>query len=264
MNCQEAREAFVERLTGRVDAERSSEIDRHLAGCAECRAETDRLRDVWTELGQLGVPAGTGAGSRLGQLIAARSRGNAGVGGFRASRGRRLLTLGSMVAASLLMGVVVGRGLLTRPRAEPPAGSVPSTAGDARGAGAATSVPNAASSGRRDQYVLLLHGPARRPAVTAAQAAADSATEASLIAEYRVWAMGLRDSGALLLGAKLADAPLTILTSGTSRDLSPNTDDALGGFFLIQADSAEAFRIARDCPHLRHGGTVEVRRIQPT
>ena len=262
MNCQEAREAFVERLTGPVDAERSSEIDRHLAGCAGCRAETDRLREVWTELGQLGVPAGTGAGSRLGQLIEAR--GNAGVGGFGESRGRRLLTFGSMVAASLLMGVVVGRGLLTRPRAEPPAGSVPSTAVGAQGTGAATSVPNAASPGRLDQYVLLLHGPARRPAVTQAQAAADSATEAGLISEYRAWAAGLRDSGALLLGAKLADAPLTVLTSSTSRDLSPNTDDALGGFFLIQADSAEAFRIARDCPHLRHGGTVEVRRIQPT
>ena len=36
-------------------------------------------------------------------------------------------------------------------------------------------------------------------------------------------------------------------------------------FFIIQAaDSAEAYRIARDCPHLRHGGTIQLRRIEPT
>jgi hypothetical protein len=37
------------------------------------------------------------------------------------------------------------------------------------------------------------------------------------------------------------------------------------GFFLVRAgDLAEAERIARDCPHLRHGGEVALRPVDPT
>jgi predicted anti-sigma-YlaC factor YlaD len=63
---------------------------------------------------------------------------------------------------------------------------------------------------------------------------------------------------------ELADDPLTMLTATGATQMPRNTPDELGGFFLIQADPAEAFRIARECPHLRYGGTVQVRRIQPT
>jgi len=66
------------------------------------------------------------------------------------------------------------------------------------------------------------------------------------------------------MAEKLASDPLTMLTPTGSTELPHDTADELGGFFLIQADSAEAFRIARECPHLKHGGTVQVRRIQPT
>jgi hypothetical protein len=75
--------------------------------------------------------------------------------------------------------------------------------------------------------------------------------------------MRLRDSGALVIAEKLA-GPVTMLTAAGAMQMPRDTTDELGGFFLIQADSAEAFRIARDCPHLRHGGSVQVRRIQPT
>jgi hypothetical protein len=37
------------------------------------------------------------------------------------------------------------------------------------------------------------------------------------------------------------------------------------GFFLIRArDHAQAEAIARDCPHLRHGGGVAVHEVDPT
>ena len=88
--------------------------------------------------------------------------------------------------------------------------------------------------------------------------------EQAIVAEYRAWAIGLRNSGALVMAEKLADDPLTMLTANGTTQMPGNTADELGGFFLIQADSAEAFRIARDCPHLKHGGTVQVRRIEPT
>jgi hypothetical protein len=55
-----------------------------------------------------------------------------------------------------------------------------------------------------------------------------------------------------------------MLSASGATEMPRGTADELGGFFLIQADSAEAYRIARECPHLRHGGTVQVRRIQPT
>ena len=85
------------------------------------------------------------------------------------------------------------------------------------------------------------------------------------MAEYRSWAMRLRASGALVMAEKLADDPVTLLTATGASELPHNSADELGGFFLVQvADSAEAFRIARECPHLRHGGTVQVRRIVPT
>ena len=76
--------------------------------------------------------------------------------------------------------------------------------------------------------------------------------------------MRLRDSGALVTAEKLAANPVTMLSASGATEMPRGTADELGGFFLIQADSAEAYRIARECPHLRHGGTVQVRRIQPT
>jgi hypothetical protein len=50
------------------------------------------------------------------------------------------------------------------------------------------------------------------------------------------------------------------LPAGTAGD-APR----VSGFFLIRAGSLdEAEAIARDCPHLRHGGRVLVRDVDPT
>ena len=94
---------------------------------------------------------------------------------------------------------------------------------------------------------------------------ADSAAEQAVVAEYKAWAGRLAASGVLVAGEKLADEPITRLAANGASEMPRYTADELGGFFIIQAaDSAEAFRIARDCPHLKHGGTVQVRRIEPT
>ncbi len=43
------------------------------------------------------------------------------------------------------------------------------------------------------------------------------------------------------------------------------TKEVLGGFFLISAESYDdAIQICRDCPHLRFGGTIELRQIELT
>src|SRR5688572_1683428 len=237
MDCERVREDFVERLTGSLDPARSKAVDEHIAGCVACRAETGRMRDMWTELGTLGVPAASGAASRVERLIDARSR-HAGspVPPARGRSASRIALSAVALAASLAIGVLVGRGF--SPESSDPA----------------VSPPIAAANGKQ-QYVLLLHGPARTVATTAAQAAADSATERALVAEYSEWAGRLAAEGALVGGEKLADEPLTMLTSNGTVDTPRFTADELGGFFIIQAaDSAEAYRIARDCPHLKHGG----------
>jgi hypothetical protein len=246
MECERVREDFVERLTGTLDAERSRTIDQHLAGCASCRAETERMREMWAELATLRVPAPGGAGGRVARLIGARASSESRAAASRPSRVPRVLASTGALAAALVVGALAGRQSAHRP-GEPVAIR-----------------PNADAVQPKERYVLLLHGPARTAPLTPAQAAADSAAEQAIVSEYRAWAMRLRDSGALVMAEKLADDPLTMLTAAGTTQMPRNTPEELGGFFLIQADSAEAFRIARECPHPRHAGTVQVRRIQPT
>jgi hypothetical protein len=81
-----------------------------------------------------------------------------------------------------------------------------------------------------------------------------------VVAEYSAWARDLAAAGKLVSAEKLSDGPSDwfggIVVSGSDR---------LGGFFLIRArDLAAARDIARQCPHLKYGGLIELRPIQPT
>jgi hypothetical protein len=159
---------------------------------------------------------------------------------------RRTVISGLALAASVLLGVVVGRR----------------TTGPVVPARPAST--HLASAPAKEKYVLLLHGPSRPPSA-GSPTAADSAAERAIVDEYRAWAVSLANAGSLVTAEKLADDPLTMLVADRTLQMPRNTPDELGGFFLIQvADSAEAFRIARACPHLKHGGSVQVRRIEPT
>jgi hypothetical protein len=70
--------------------------------------------------------------------------------------------------------------------------------------------------------------------------------------EYSAWAREMRPliaGGEELGGAVLAVNP-------------PQTREHLAGYFLINArDDATAARVARRCPHLKHGGAIVLRRI---
>lgn len=64
----------------------------------------------------------------------------------------------------------------------------------------------------------------------------------------------LRAHGTLTDGQKLTDEVSAIGTTPQRSDV--------GGFFRIVArDRAEAEAVARSCPHVRHGGWIEVREI---
>jgi hypothetical protein len=82
--------------------------------------------------------------------------------------------------------------------------------------------------------------------------------ESELVAEYSGWARELAGRGRLVAGEKL---------SAQGWALGPAAADRRdpSGFFIIAARSdEEALSIARSCPHLRHGGTVSLRAIDPT
>ncbi len=97
---------------------------------------------------------------------------------------------------------------------------------------------------RGHHYILFLHDTPQ------------SASEGS-VEEYRRWAQGLRQRGIMQGGEKLADE-VTVL--GTDRAQS-----SLAGYFRITVgSSAEARAVARTCPHLRHGGWIEIREVART
>ena len=85
------------------------------------------------------------------------------------------------------------------------------------------------------------------------------------VSEYRDWATQLAEEGHLVDAAELRDSGTILVPHATGvqrEELSMNAERA-GGYFLIQASGrVEAEAIARGCPHLRHGGTVEIREIR--
>jgi hypothetical protein len=76
-------------------------------------------------------------------------------------------------------------------------------------------------------------------------------------AEYGQWA---RQMQPLIAGGEELGAT-ELAVAGNNTPL-PNTTPKLAGYFLIDADDdAGAMRVARACPHLKHGGAVVLRKI---
>ena len=85
--------------------------------------------------------------------------------------------------------------------------------------------------------------------------------------KYQAYGQKLRDKKLWIAGHKLADEPGRVLRREGSQVLSTDgpyseTKEWLGGFYLIEAPNYNAaVEASRDCPHLEHGGTIEVREI---
>ena len=112
-------------------------------------------------------------------------------------------------------------------------------------------VPGPAAGQR---WILLLReGPAFQPADD----------ESKRVAEYSAWAARLRSQHALELGEKLA--PGQQLLGAVSANEAAAAGNPVTGFFVITApDSTAAAAIAATCPHLKYGGWIVLRRIEPT
>lgn len=88
-----------------------------------------------------------------------------------------------------------------------------------------------------------------------------------VIEKYVTWGERLRASGVIHDGQKLTDEPGRILrsTGGQVRVTDgpySETKEVLGGYYTINAsDYGKAIEVARTCPHLEYGGTIEVRQV---
>jgi hypothetical protein len=88
-----------------------------------------------------------------------------------------------------------------------------------------------------------------------------------VIQEYSAWATKMREEKRFVGGEKLADDAGKVLRNKGGKIVVTDgpyaeTKEVVGGYFAITAeDYAEACKIARDCPHLKYGGRVEVREI---
>jgi len=85
--------------------------------------------------------------------------------------------------------------------------------------------------------------------------------EAVVVNEYAAWAREVGGTGREVSGERLLDDRRMVSP--------PNSNPAgpldLGGYFVIQAsDIEEAVELAQGHPHLRRGGSIEVRPIGPT
>ncbi|MEX1140660.1 MAG: YciI family protein [Bacteroidota bacterium] len=89
----------------------------------------------------------------------------------------------------------------------------------------------------------------------------------ALVAEYSLWARNLHTSGRFVTGEKLGTDGQILMKSNDgieAQEIDFSTEN-LSGFFIIQAqDYNEAMTIASGCPHLKYGGKIEVRKIDPT
>ena len=102
----------------------------------------------------------------------------------------------------------------------------------------------AAAAAEPPRFLLLIHGddapPAERDAVVAA---------------YTAWARELAAEGRLVAAAELAPDAKVVAAKPATADATASA----GGYFLITApDLAAALEIARGCPAVARGGSVEV------
>jgi hypothetical protein len=163
------------------------------------------------------------------------------------------------------VAALAARGLLRRPRRRfdaslALAASVLVFAGGlalARFGGETAPAP--AADGRSRFALFLYEGPEyRQPA----PGAMDERVE-----EYVTWARVERTDGTVEGGEKLKDGDgVAIEPDGSAGPVpSPPGEARLAGYFLIRAaDRQTALEIARSCPHVRYGGRIVVREIEPT
>lgn len=113
-------------------------------------------------------------------------------------------------------------------------------------------------------YMLLLHS----EPVDFSKLSAEGIQ--AMISEYKEWRNKIQSEGKYVGSDKLRDDGGKSLTgqNGTFRVTDgPYTEakELVGGYFAVSAANYdEAIELSKDCPHLKYGGRIEVREIEPT
>lgn len=121
MRCEDATVDIGSSLNGELNASAEARLGEHLSGCPNCRKEFEALREVWRGLGEVRAETVDSAAMRrrfTATLDAFQSGGDqarvetidAGTGRGRSSRWPPAAAWWGAMAASLLLGLVVGRG----------------------------------------------------------------------------------------------------------------------------------------------------------
>jgi hypothetical protein len=114
------------------------------------------------------------------------------------------------------------------------------------------------------KFILFLHEDAN--------AFADVSAEEieRIIGEYMAWSESLQASRKMLGGEKLKDdGGKNLRKDGNNFRITdgPFTEakEVIGGFFIISAENYdEAVKLSESCPHLKYGGRIELREVEPT
>lgn len=114
------------------------------------------------------------------------------------------------------------------------------------------------------EYLLLLH---EQPSDFAGFSPEDFER---VIGEYIAWRKKLEAEGRFAGGHKLRDEGGRDL-AGWNGDFRvtdgpyAEAKEVIGGLFTISAaDYDEAVQVSKECPHLKYGGRIELREIEPT
>ena len=213
-----------EYLDGELDATASSDLERHVAGCSDCRSTLADLRALAAR-----VPT-------LRDREPARDLWPAIERGFApaARRGavRRRVLLGAAAAALLVAAFAAGQRFPVAAAEKP--------------------LPAA-------RFMLLLREPEGHLAAVSPTERAAIIDRYRAWARSLLPGGTMLDGAKLDDGYGLALRP-----GGDASALDGRANgDEIGGFFVIGArDEADALATARTCPHLGQGGWIEVRRFE--
>lgn len=108
-------------------------------------------------------------------------------------------------------------------------------------------------------YLLIVR------AANAKSEAGNPQEEMQRVKEYSAWARDLQNRGLLVGGEKLKDEVNVLSGEGVTvneRRSSANEGAVAGYFVLPVVEYERALEIAKSCPHLKHGGAVELRQIE--
>lgn len=226
MTCDELNGQLIDYVRGAGDR---AAVEGHLAGCPACRAEVASLGPLWERLGNWpDEDPGLALKDRVIVALDAAEPVPRAHPGFWGSPAPYLRA--AMAVALLAIGAWLG-GWYAKPVTPP--------------------------HDPRAEFVLFLYDD------PVAEAARTPEEARRTVEEYKEWAGGLASAGSLVAGEKLTDERRLFGAIGGSGPVSPQ-GAALGGYFVIRAGSEEeAAAIAAGCPHLVHGGAIELRRIDP-